>query len=352
MNPSLRLVAASLSLALATTLAACGSDSDHASAGAGGLVKVNFRTDYLASGSYAAITYGIDHGIYREHGIDLDMRHGTGSPATATDVSSGRSQFGIVGGNVVASSVSDGADLIGIGVRFAKSPNSFYVDENSPIRTLADLKGKTVVVSSGTNTTAMLPALWALGGITGQVELLSVAPNVAVSTFASGKGDAFAAPWPSWSNLVTPTRKSRPLFWSDLGLKEMPAYFFVARSSYVREHPDIVAGFLKATYESMAEAAANPEAAEGAYAKANPQLRPADVKSSFKDLLPYTCSQEQVDAKEPVGYPDPGQVAEGIKVLRRYGGLSGAVTAEKVATDRFFKPPYNVSGQTCTGAGR
>lgn len=350
-HPTHRLAAAALSLALATTVAACGSSSADTSANAGGLAKVNFRTDYLASGSYAAITYGIDRGIYRKHGIDLDLQYGTGSPATAIDVSSGRSQLGIVGGNVVASSVSDGADLIGVGVRTAKSPNSFIVAEDSPIRTLADLKGKTVVVSSGTNTTAMLPALWGLGGITGQVQLLSVAPNVAVSTYASGKGDAFAAPWPSVSNLVNPTRKSRPLFWRDLGLKELPAYFLVARSSYVREHPDIVAEFLKATYESMSEAAADPAAAVDGYARANPQLRPADIKSAFADFLPYTCSEEQIDAKEPVGFPDPDQVAGGIRVLQQYGGLSAKVTADEVATDQFFKAPYNVSGRTCTGAG-
>jgi NitT/TauT family transport system substrate-binding protein len=86
----------------------------------------------------------VDAGIFKKHGLDVDLRF-VGSALQIPAMLSGDVQIAMVGGPEVAAADVAGADLVMVGVL---GPLATYLFEVAPsIKTLADLKGKSIAVS-------------------------------------------------------------------------------------------------------------------------------------------------------------------------------------------------------------
>jgi len=86
-----------------------------------------------------------DAGFYKEEGLDVDTIYIASSPIAAKATLAGETVISAQNSQVIADSGLQGADLVAIGATVNIVP--FYVMAAPEIRTIADLKGKTVGVS-------------------------------------------------------------------------------------------------------------------------------------------------------------------------------------------------------------
>src|SRR5690242_2470002 len=86
-----------------------------------------------------------DAGLYKEEGLDVDTMYIPSSPIAAKATLAGEVVISAQNSQVIADSGLQGADLIAIGATVNIVP--FYVMAAPEIRSIADLKGKTVGVS-------------------------------------------------------------------------------------------------------------------------------------------------------------------------------------------------------------
>jgi len=86
-----------------------------------------------------------DAGFYKEEGLDVDTIYIPSSPIAAKATLAGETVISAQNSQVIADSGLQGADLVAIGATVNIVP--FYVMAAPEIRTIADLKGKTVGVS-------------------------------------------------------------------------------------------------------------------------------------------------------------------------------------------------------------
>ena len=86
-----------------------------------------------------------DAGFYKEEGMDVDTIYIPSSPIAAKATLAGETVISAQNSQVIADSGLQGADLVAIGATVNIVP--FYVMAAPEIRTIADLKGKTVGVS-------------------------------------------------------------------------------------------------------------------------------------------------------------------------------------------------------------
>lgn len=92
-------ILSSIALASAAVLALSGCGGSSAPAGEGGddadaLTPVTLMLNWYPYGEHAAFYYGVDQGIFEEHGIDLTIKAGQGSTKTAQAVGQGQVDFG------------------------------------------------------------------------------------------------------------------------------------------------------------------------------------------------------------------------------------------------------------------
>lgn len=320
------------------TACSSGSGDKGASAGASGnLFKLTFQTDYLPSGTYAYLQYALDHGYYKDEGLDVKLEYSKGSVITGQAVSAGKIDIGDMNVGVMEQAVTQGASLISVGTLYGKLQYGFWVPKDSDIKSISDLAHKRIVEVGTPNVdTALVPAVLGKAGISlDDVELVKVDATATISTYGRGAGDALVFSIPNGAATIQDVRPSDPMPWADAGIN-VPDSSFVTSKKFLNDHPDEVAAFLRATYRGRVDAYAHAQDAVDAYIKKNPTLKPDSTMKQMTGVKDYMCSGAMSSDGNLMGYQNPTDWADGLKFFQEYAGVSKDLTVDDVMTNRFF----------------
>jgi len=111
---------------------------------------------------------GDQAGIFKKHGLTLEMIYTAGSGETLQPVIAGSVEFGLAVGTLGAiAAYSKGAPVRIIGAEATGAADYWYVKASSPIKTLKDLNGHTIAYStSGSSTESVVRAFIKENGLT------------------------------------------------------------------------------------------------------------------------------------------------------------------------------------------
>ena len=142
---SLVLSMMSILVAIALLLTACGSESTSNGTSTAPLKDVSIGLSYNPDIQFAPFYVALSRGYYKAVGLNVTLNHGTVDTAFATLVA-GKSLFAFAGGDELLGELNKNKDLQAVDVAtvFQKYPVSLIVPADSPIKTLADLKGHTI----------------------------------------------------------------------------------------------------------------------------------------------------------------------------------------------------------------
>ncbi len=119
-----------------------------ASAGAQDLVKFNGVT---AQGGPTAqmfpVFMALEKGFYKDEGLDVTLNYSKGSSDAARQLASGNVDWGIFSSAATMQAVQRGFPLKTIMQIYYPDTFDIVVPEDSPVKTMADMKGKTIGVS-------------------------------------------------------------------------------------------------------------------------------------------------------------------------------------------------------------
>ena len=180
---------------------------------------------------------------------------------------------------------ADVADAVPIFTQAANAPLTFYAREvgapsaeaiivpaESPIRTIADLKGRTVGVSRGSGCHFILAAALRNAGLgIPDIKPAYLQAPEGLAAFGQGSLDA----WVIWDPFLAIAQAKRPVrvLADATGLSSYHRYY-LANDSFVAENPHVVA----AVYEALKEA--------GRWVKAEPEAAVALLAPIWGDLSP------------------------------------------------------------------
>ncbi len=233
---------------------------------------------------------------------------------------------------------ADVADAVPIFTQSAKAPLTFYARErgapsaeaiivpaDSPIRTVADLRGRTVGVSRGSGSHYVLAAALKRSGLT-LVDIKPAylqAPEGAVA-FDQGALDA----WSIWDPFLAFAEAKRPVrvIADGNGLTSYHRYYLV-NDGFVAAHPEVVA----TVYRALVEA--------GAWMKANPEEAVALLAPIWGDLPPAVvaaANSRRTYAVEPVERSQLGEQQAIADVFYEAKLIPRRIDATDV---KIFQPP-------------
>jgi NitT/TauT family transport system substrate-binding protein len=135
-------------------------------------------------------------GIFKKHGLALEMIYTAGSGETLQPVIAGSVDFGLAVGTLGAmAAYSKGAPVRIIGAEATGAADYWYVKASSPIKTLKDLNGKTIAYSTaGSSTESVVRAFIKENGLT---SAKAVSTGGAPSTMTAVMTDQVDAGWAS-----------------------------------------------------------------------------------------------------------------------------------------------------------
>ena len=173
-----RILRAAAALAVtALGLSACGSQqAAPASGGNDRSTSVVVGLTYIPNVQFAPAYVAVSEGIFANNGVDASVRHHGSDEGLFTALLAGEEDVVIASGDEAAVASTQGMDLVSIGSYYRDYPGTVIVRDDSPIQSLADLKGATIGIPGeyGSNWYATLAALQGAGLTLADVTVSSI----------------------------------------------------------------------------------------------------------------------------------------------------------------------------------
>jgi NitT/TauT family transport system substrate-binding protein len=256
---------------------------------AAGTVSISEQVDWTVSNRIMGEVVAKSLGYFEEEGIDLSIILGGPNIDGVASVASGRAAVGLLSSSPsLMLARAGGIPIKCVAAGFQQHPFTYFSLSKNPIRTPEDFRGKRV----GTSQTSviLLKALLKKNNIPeDQVKVVVIGPDVA--PLLTGQVDAVT----NWATDATPLKPLGPdrvelRLW-DCGVR-LYANPFYATEATLKERPDVVAAFIRATARGWGYVKANPEKAVDLFVKAYPVRDREAELASVGLALSYVFTKE------------------------------------------------------------
>ncbi|WP_280402372.1 ABC transporter substrate-binding protein [Nocardia carnea] len=247
-------------------LTACTGDPGRIERTEAGLARL--AIDFSPTANNAQLTLGVERGIFARHGIEIDQRPGTGASAGAVALLlNGQIQLAVSEITAIPTAAANGFDVdvvTSLAVDYetpAGDASALVVPETSPIRSFADLEGRTVAVN-GLRSFFDLTVLEAVrldGGDPERVSVVAIPFEDQVAALRQGRVDAISTLQPFAGVLTRDGFRSvgNPAA-AALGPHSVTTVLMGA-GEFVEANPDVVRRFLTALAEAGRYANEHPD---------------------------------------------------------------------------------------------
>lgn len=303
-----------------------------------GLRKMRFVTPFNFSLSYSAPFYAKAAGFFEKEGLDVEIINGKGAATAAQLVIAGQAEVARTGGaNYIVARVKAGAPLISIATVAQVSPFFMVSAPDAPIKSAADMKGKTIGVASlGGSMEGTLNLMLRGGDIDPKgVERVKVADVPASFGLIQAKRiDGFMASVSSVVKILAAVPNAFT-FSIDDGL---PGQVYVATPKALAENEDLYVRFLRATHRSASAIldAKDLEPIIKAIGK-NFELPGLNNMETAKADLTQNSKTWSAKGRENLLRNVPEQWSQAVKIMTDAGMIENPPKAEELYTNAILE---------------
>ena len=302
--------------------------------------KATLRLDWIRYGLHIPFFVGVEKGFYKDEGIDLEILEGKGSSNTVKLIGAGTDTFGFASLATVSQAVLKEVPVMSVWVGSHDSGYGVLFLAESGIKKPEDLIGKTIGVSPGGTSRAILPAFLNVHGIKeNQIKAIAFKGTARMNSVLSKQIDAAVGPVP----LYLPVMEDRSEYKVDIGsLKfgdwnmSILGHGILVSTKTINDNPDLIKRFIKATNRSVEYTRANPQ--EGVEAMGKDYIKP-NPKVWLRD---WNLTQSTMQSKYLKGKPIGWQPEEEWRQTKDF--LANNINEEmakvplsKLYTNAFFK---------------
>lgn len=303
---------------------------------------VRLRLNWMYYGSHAGFALGKDAGFYDEAGIDIDIRSGNGSSSAHRLVANGDSDFAYGSCGALISLASQGAEIISVAVIDAMGAEAVIVRPDSGVKSIEDLKGKTILTTANAGVNTFFPIVLANAGLSEEdVNVTNVPDGALVSAYLQGSGDAVGI----LGGLDDKPAEIRAnggedpiLFpYSDYGVDQV-GYCISTRKELVESNPDLVNRFVDATVKAYSETEADPDRAVAAIADiVGGTMAEDEGKAQSRSVLDVTLGllYSGANADKKLGYNVPSDWESMVNLMKEYNDLDPNADPASFYTNEF-----------------
>jgi NitT/TauT family transport system substrate-binding protein len=316
-----------LAIALAATLLAAGA--------AGAADKASLRLNWYLGGLHAPFYLGVDRGYYRDEGIDLTINEGRGSAAAVQIVGAKSDTFGMSDAGSLMLAAAKGVPVRSVFTLLGSSDFAIIALEESNIRSPKDLEGKSVAASAGDALTQLLPAVIEVNKLTkDRIKVVFMDPPAKPAALMEKKVDALLGGASDQFWLVKYKGfKPTMLKFADIGVDTV-GMTIQAHTDTVKDNPDLVRRFVKATIRSWDAALKDPSAAAQAALKVKPDLNLASTLDQLRTNLDELFSAN--NKAKAIGFSPAQDWEHTMDLLKKYRDLQTDKPATFFYTNEFM----------------
>jgi len=311
MTRKLRCSAIAVGVAVALTLAGCGGSDEptSASAGGNGLEKTTIKVGALPIPDPVSLYVANEKGFFKEEGLTVQPTTITGGAAALPQIESGALDISQTNYVSTFAAVSQGKKVKLVADMYQAAPNTFnlMVPKDSPIQTVADLKGKTILVNNLNNiaTLATLTQLKVAGLTEKDVKFVEKPFPDMGNALLSGQADAcwITEPFITANQSQHGFRKLADTMTGQTA--DLPIAGWMATEDWVQKYPKTLAAFQRAIAKAQQLVSNDRKEIEAAlpkYTKIDAKTASVITLGTFPSELNANRLQKVADLMLEYGY--------------------------------------------------
>jgi NitT/TauT family transport system substrate-binding protein len=305
-----------------------------APASAQSLTPVSFQLNFTAGGYNAGFALALQEGIYKKAGLDVTIIKGQGSGVTAQLVASGKADIAYADALAVMQLIAKGAPMKVVATIYQSNPNAVTVLATSGIKSIRELKGRSVAVPTGQSQTAMIPILFKANGLAeSDVNLVNMPGNAMIASLLQKQVDAMLGSLDNY-DLIFQQRGVDVLSlpFADHGVATVSTSI-IASDAALAQRGDTVRKFIQASLEGWDAAIKRPDAAIKALVQTFPtDTEPPRNLGELKAAISLMCK----NGARFVGKAEAEAWTRTVQVAQQVLGLSTSVPASAYYTHEFL----------------
>ncbi len=243
-----------------------------------GLTPITLQTDWYPQPEHGGFYDAKIRGYYKEEGLDVTILPGGPYLNSDQQVSIGAAQFEMASSDHILQAIGNGLPLVAIGATMQHDPQGVMVHQDSPVHSFKDLDGHAVAILVGRSTWFdYLVKRYQLKNVR------EVPATLSVANFLQDPGyiqQVFVTSEPFFARQAgVPVRT---LLISETGYD--PYRVFATSRSFLQEHPEIVAKFVRASLRGWKDYLQNPGDVNAVISKLNPAMSVPQMQFSYAAL--------------------------------------------------------------------
>jgi len=309
-------------------------------AGAAELTPANIRLDFIIGGKHAPWFVALEKGFYTKRGLKATILGSTGSADTVRTIGAGGADFGFadIGTMIVAKSRGTPVQAA---AQFGYVPATVMWRDDTDIKKLKDLEGKSYAISPGQAQWYLMPAYCRINKVDYKaIRIQETAAPLQPAALVAKKADfivMYRASNDEVAELAAAKQgiKLNRIFMKDTGL-DIYGTGLIVKDDDVKKRPEFVRAYVEATLEGLRYARDNQEESLKILLKHKPELDAVLTTMQLKNALTEVfLPLESVNVG--LGYMKPEITEKTVRIVNEYFDVGRKVTSKEVFTNQFIK---------------
>ena len=307
---------------------------------AGKPVAVVIRMDFIIGGKHAPWFVAWEKGFYSKRGLDVKVEPGGGSADTVRAIAAGNADMGFADLSTAIVARSRGTPIAAV-AQLGYVPTTILWREDTAIKTLKDLEGKSWAISPGQAQWYLMPAFCRINNIDFKaIKIQETAAPLQPAALVAKKAD-FIVMFRGSNDEVAEAAatkqgiKLKRIYMREHGL-DIYGSSLIVKEEDLKKRPDIIRAYVEGTMEALKYARDNQEEALNILLKHKPELGRDLTRVQLKNALEEVFIPKE-SLESGFGFMKPEVMEKTAKLTNEFFDVAKKVTGKGVYTNQFIK---------------
>ena len=309
-------------------------------AAAAELTSATIKLDFIIGGKHAPWFVALEKGFYAKRGMAATIQVGSGSADTVRAIASGGADFGFADISTAIVARSRGTPIQTV-AQFGYVPTTIMWREDTNIKKLKDLEGKSFAISPGQAQWFLMPAYCRINKVDYKaIRIQETSAPLQPAALVAKKADfivMYRASNDEVAELAAAKQgmKLNRIFMKDTGL-DIYGTGLIVKDDDLKKRPELVRAYVEATLEGLRYARDNQEESLRILLKHKPELDQYLTTVQLKNALTEVFLPPE-SIQSGLGYMRPDITEKTVKIVNEFFDMGRKVTSTEVFTNQFIK---------------
>jgi len=301
---------------------------------------VTIQLDFIIGGKHAPWFVALEKGFYAKRGLAANIHAGKGSADTVRAIAAGGADFGFADMSTAIVARSRGIPVATV-AQLGYVPTTVLWREDTNIKTLKDLEGKSWAISPGQAQWFLMPAYCRINKIDFKsIKIQETAAPIQPAALVTGKAD-FIVMFRASNDEVAEFAankvgiKLNRIYMKDTGL-DIYGSGLIAKDEDLKRRPAVVRAYVEATMEGLRYSRDHQEESLKILLKHKPELNEALATVQLKNALTEVMLPPE-SIQSGLGFMKPDIMEKTVRIVNEFFDVARKVSAKEVFSNRFIK---------------